>query len=316
MQYWGALLCFLALSVSADNTLYEELKTNSDGSIQPLDRYDFSLEQTPPFMDDRLPETVDDYQVSESLKEQFQPINDDAGKDYLPQTITVNDELPSHYKAVIGDSLYLQLMMLSSIGALGLLPEELTNWNAAKLKEKSLSQRWKDHVTTKPVWDDDSWVINYIGHPVSGAWYYTMARNDGLSIGESATFSALMSTFFWEYGYEAFAEVPSIQDLIFTPLFGSLFGEGMFVLQGRLDENNGMILGSRSLGNISYFFLDPLGNIARGMRNILKSFHVNADVTMTIQSYPYAMPQLRLAPPFEDSIRYKERELGFIITFE
>ncbi|MFZ2890098.1 DUF3943 domain-containing protein, partial [Sulfuricurvum sp.] len=53
-----------------------------------------------------------------------------------------------------------------------------------------------------------------------------MARNDGLSIGESAAFSTLMSTFFWEYGYEAFAEVPSIQDLIFTPLVGSLFGEG------------------------------------------------------------------------------------------
>ncbi|WP_299805720.1 DUF3943 domain-containing protein, partial [Sulfuricurvum sp. RIFOXYD2_FULL_44_160] len=122
-------------------------------------------------------------------------ISSNAPKDYTPTFINVNEELPTRYKSVVEDSLYLQLIMLSSIGALAMMPEDITNWNAAKLEEKSLSQRWKDHVTTRPVWDNDSWAINYIGHPVSGAWYYTMGRNDGLSIGESAALSALMSTF-------------------------------------------------------------------------------------------------------------------------
>lgn len=243
-------------------------------------------------------------------------ISSGAAKDYSPTFINVNEELPPRYRAVVEDSLYLQLIMLSSIGALAMMPEDITNWNAAKLEEKSLSQRWKDHVTTRPVWDHDSWAINYIGHPVSGAWYYTMGRNDGLSIGESAALSALMSTFVWEYGYEAFAEVPSIQDLIFTPLLGSFLGEGMYILEGKLDRQGGELFGSRALGNVSYFFLDPLGRIADGMKNALLFFRIDLDVTMSIQTYPQFRPiPHRLSGEPTDSILYNDREIGFIITF-
>lgn len=242
----------------------------------------------------------------------------DGYKDYLPQNVNVNQQLPTRYGSVIEDSIYLQGVMLSAIAVLALMPENITNWNAAKLEEKSLSQRWKDHVSTAPVWDNDNWFINYVGHPVSGAWYYTMARNDGLSIQESAMVSVLMSTFVWEYGYEAFAEVPSIQDLIFTPLFGSILGEGMFALQGKLDRQNGMILGSKRLGDIGYFLIDPLGNIAAWMRSGLNYFHINADVTMTIQTYPLAGKEkrswesLNTPPAFSNY----EREYGFIIRIQ
>ncbi|PHM16852.1 MAG: hypothetical protein CJD30_09495 [Sulfuricurvum sp. PD_MW2] len=243
---------------------------------------------------------------------------DDGYKDYFPQNVNVNQQLPNRYGSVIEDSIYLQGVMLSAIAVLALMPESITNWNAAKLEEKSLSQRWKDHVSTAPVWDNDNWFINYVGHPVSGAWYYTMARNDGLNIQESAIVSVLMSTFVWEYGYEAFAEVPSIQDLIFTPLFGSILGEGMFVLQGKLDRQNGMIFGSKKLGNIGYFLIDPLGNIAAWMKSGLNYFHINADVTMTIQTYPLAGKENRSweslnTPP---SFSNHEREYGFIIRIQ
>ncbi len=243
---------------------------------------------------------------------------DDGYKDYLPQNLNLNQQLPNRYRSVVEDSIYLQGVMLSSIAVLALMPESITNWNAAKLEEKSLSERWKDHVSTAPVWDNDNWFINYVGHPVSGAWYYTMARNDGLSIQEAAVVSVLMSTFVWEYGYEAFAEVPSIQDLIFTPLFGSIIGEGMFVLQGKLDGQNGMILGSKRLGYIGYFLIDPLGNIADWMENGLNYFHINADVTMTIQTYPLSGNERRsweimnTPPAFFDD----EREYGFIIRIQ
>jgi len=298
MHYRALLLLLISISLFAnDPSLYDTLKETSSKTETTLPSE---------ILSDTTLRDVD----------LFKPL-DGGVKDYLPTTINVNEELPYRYRDAIEDSVYLQAVMLSAIGVLALLPEDISNWNAAKLKEKSLSQRWKDHVTTKPVWDHDDWTINYIGHPVSGAWYYTMARNDGLSIGESAAFSTLMSTFFWEYGYEAFAELPSIQDLIFTPLVGSFLGEGMFILEGKLDQQGGVVFGSKSLGNISYFFLDPLGRIADGLKDTLMLFRVDLDVTMNIQTYP----QFRVIPHHlsgepTDSILYSDREIGFIITFQ
>ncbi|MDP3464537.1 MAG: DUF3943 domain-containing protein [Sulfuricurvum sp.] len=318
MGYWTVLLLSIAIAASADNTLYDALKTSSSLKTQKVTLYDFSMELTPSLSDDGLSDSLQQYQISESLKEQLHPINTDVGKDYSPDYINVNEELPYRYKKLIEDSLYLQLLMISSVGFLTLLPESITSWNMEELQKQTLSERWFENVSSTPVWDNDNWIVNYIGHPVSGAFYYTMARNDGMSIGESAAFSALMSTFFWEYGYESFAETPSIQDLIFTPLLGSILGEGMIVLQGKLDQKGGVIFGSRTLGNISYFFLDPLGNIAHGMKGILKTFNIDLDVTMTIQTYPQTgttMPQFRFLDPKEDSIRAREREIGFVITF-
>jgi hypothetical protein len=198
------------------------------------------------------------------------------------------------------------------------MPESITNWNTEKLQEQSLYERWDEHISTTPVWDNDDWVINYIGHPVSGAFYYTMARNDGMSIGESAAFSALMSTFFWEYGYEAFAEVPSIQDLIVTPLFGSIFGEGMFMLEKKLDQRGGVVFGSTTLGNIGYFLLDPMGSIADWMRNTLILLNLEPEVTMTFRTYPQggAWQPFHLTPFPENSTDVREREYGFVITFQ
>ncbi|MCX6061899.1 MAG: DUF3943 domain-containing protein [Campylobacterales bacterium] len=298
-------LFLAAITVSAESTLYDELKTNPSLEVQQPHTSDFS----PFFVDDPYLYPIDDH-----LIEAFQRLNGDQGKDYLPQTINVNEELPWRYRKVVEDTLYLQLLLLSSVSFLTLLPQSITSWDVKELQKKSLSERWFEHVSTPPVWDHDDWVINYIGHPVSGAWYYTMARNDGMSISESAAFSALMSTFFWEYGYEAVAEVPSIQDLIFTPLLGSFLGEGMYVLEGKLNANGGLVFGSRTIGDISYFFLDPIGNIAHGMKNILNAFHIDADVTMTIQTYPLA--QSRVTAPYEDSMDYREREYGFRIIFQ
>lgn len=291
----GALSLLLTINIFADTAaLYDTLKQPSAVTEQnhTISSETFEKGELPPFYNQH--------------------------QEYLPQLINVNEQLPDRYRSVIEDSIYLQGVMLSSIGLLALMPESITNWNAAKLEEKSLSQRWKDHVTTKPVWDNDSWVINYIGHPVSGAWYYTMARNDGLSIQESAVVSVLMSTFVWEYGYEAFAEVPSIQDLIFTPLFGSIFGEGMFMLQGKLDEQGGMLWGSKTLGSVSYFLIDPLGNIADWMENGLNNFHINADVTMMIQTYPhFQIESQHLFGDFKAELPpHEKREYGFVIRFQ
>jgi hypothetical protein len=301
MIRWILFLLIAAITAFADNTLYDELKRNDTLQSEQKYRSDFSIQPLPTF----------------ASSEQFHLIDGSEGQDYIPHYINVNNEFPDRYKNLVGDSVYLQFLMISSIGFLAILPESVTNWNSEKLKERSLGERWKENVTTTPVWDNDNWMINYIGHPVSGAFYYTLARNDGMSIGESAAFSTMMSTFFWEYGYESFAEIPSIQDLIFTPLLGSILGEQMFTLQKKLDQNGGVVLGSKTLGDMGYFILDPLGNIAYGIGNTLKKFNFDADVTMNIQTYPQAkdIPHYP-ETPIEDSLRFKEREYGFIITIQ
>jgi len=292
-----AFLLLVSVIVSANEPLYDELKRGSSPEVQQS-----AALGSNPFL------------LGDPFNEKVRRLNGDEQKDYLPQTINVNAMLPLHYRKVIEDTLYLQLLLLSSVSFLTFLPQSVTSWNMEELQKKSLSERWFEHISTPPVWDHDHWSINFIGHPISGSWYYMMARNDGLSMSESATFSVLMSTFFWEYGYEAVAETPSIQDLIFTPLIGSILGEGMFILEGKLDQNGGLLFGSKIIGNISYFFLDPMGNIAYGMKNILNTFHINTNVTMTIQTY--SQGQFQAIATQRDYIGYGEREYGFMITFQ
>jgi len=289
MHRWAYGLLLIAVSAVCETSLYEKI----------------SIPESPPFQSPMHPFSED--------KPLLLP---KTLLDYEPQTIYLDETLSPRDQVLVGDTLYLQAVMLSSIGILALMPESVTNWSEAKLKDKSLWSRWKENVSSGPVWDQDDWVINYIGHPVSGAWYYTMARNDGFSQGESAFFSFLMSTFFWEYGYEAFAEVPSTQDLIITPLIGSFLGEGMMVLQNKLDERQGILFGSKTLGNISYFLIDPLGSIAEGIHSLLISLGLDAKVSMQIRTYPRAqgMPLFPFMTSPEYSMLYGEREYGFVIT--
>ena len=169
---------------------------------------------------------------------------------------------------LLKDTLYLQVFMIGTIGILYLLPSSVTNWDKDDI---GLGDQWLEHVKAGPVWDEDDFFINYIGHPVSGAWYYMVAREDGFGPWGSFGYSFFLSTFFWEYGYEAFAEIPSTQDLIFTPTLGSLMGEGFWILQSKLDHNGGKIFGSKVLGNISYFLLNPIKRITDGISSLFGS---------------------------------------------
>ena len=191
--------------------------------------------------------------------------------------------------------------MIGTIGVLYMMPTSVTNWEA---EDVSLSEKWKKHVKEGPVWDKDDFAINYIGHPVSGAWYYMVAREDGFDPWRSFAYSFIMSSFFWEYGYEAFAEIPSIQDLIFTPTLGAIMGEGFWYLQSMLDRNKGLIWGSKSLGNVAYFFLNPIKRITSSLNNYF-------DVSIYFH-YKVFMPQ-RLAQvgPMLQNIDYVPSSYGF-----
>jgi hypothetical protein len=151
-----------------------------------------------------------------------------------------------------------------AFGVLYSMPESVTNWDKKDMKKNGIFNKWKQNVKAGPVWDNDDWVLNYITHPYSGGVYYMTARSSGFNIFESFLYSAFMSTFFWEYGIEAFAEIPSKQDLIVTPVIGSIIGEGFFYVKKSIVKHDKKVLNSKFLGYTSLLLIDPFNTILDG----------------------------------------------------
>ncbi|WP_229256463.1 DUF3943 domain-containing protein [Helicobacter pylori] len=151
----------------------------------------------------------------------------------------------------------------SVIGIVGLylMPESVTNWDKEKFGVKS----WFENVRMGPKLDNDSFIFNEILHPYFGAMYYMQPRMAGFSWMASAFFSFITSTLFWEYGLEAFVEVPSWQDLVITPLLGSILGEGFYQLTRYIQRNEGKLFGSLFLGRLAIALMDPIGFIIRDL---------------------------------------------------
>jgi hypothetical protein len=103
-----------------------------------------------------------------------------------------------------------------------ILPRSITMWEDQYWMH--LGRNFKRAYTMPPVWDQDPWAINYIGHPYQGSVFFNTLRSQNCSFQAAAGFT-LFHTVLWEYGTEAFMERPSIQDLIVTPITGVAFGE-------------------------------------------------------------------------------------------
>jgi hypothetical protein len=183
--------------------------------------------------------------------------------------VTVNDSLvyppPYHDWRRLGytSSMYVGATVIA-FGVLWVMPESTTNWDKDEMRETGILWKWKENVKAGPVMDKDNWVLNWITHPYCGGIYYMTARSSGFTVMESFGYSAIMSTFFWEYGIEAFAEVPSIQDLIITPIVGSAMGEGFFYAKKSILKHDKKVLKSRALGITTLFLMDPFNTILDG----------------------------------------------------
>ncbi len=151
-----------------------------------------------------------------------------------------------------------------AFGMLWAMPESATNWDKETIKEKGILWKLKENVKMGPVMDQDNWVLNWVSHPYFGGIYYMTARSSGFTVLESFGYSAVMSTFFWEYGIEAFAETPSKQDLIITPVVGSVIGEGFFYAKKSILRHDRKVLKSKFLGYTSLFLMDPFNTILDG----------------------------------------------------
>lgn len=149
--------------------------------------------------------------------------------------------------------------MLMATGVMMMLPEDMTNWKDTK--GKNVFERWFNNVKQGPVVDKDGFVVNYILHPYSGAVYYMTARSAGYNTWNSLLYVSFVSTFVWEFGLEAFAEPPSIQDLLTTPFIGALMGEGFYLAKRDIVARDYRVLSSRLLGKILVFLMDPVTEV-------------------------------------------------------
>lgn len=180
------------------------------------------------------------------------------------------DRTPSEkYSSMVMETRNMGILSLGIMALLYVMPESVSKWDRDEMKLSTLGDKWLENNRAGPIWDQDEWEINYIGHPYFGAAYYMVARNQGLTPLESGTYSFLMSTFLWEMGIEAFAEIPSKQDIIITPLIGSVIGEAFYIWEQRIEANNNLLMGSPWLGKTVLVLLNPAGSASSGINRLL-----------------------------------------------
>lgn len=147
---------------------------------------------------------------------------------------------------------------LAMMGVMMMMPRDAMKWEPDFVQDAA--RNLGRHLTTAPVWDNDDWRLNYLGHPYAGSIYYNTVRAQGASVWQSFLFSLGASTF-WEYAVEATAEPASTQDLIVTPVVGSLLGELVNQLTLSMKKN-----GTSFLEGVAITILNPTHVAMRGYR--------------------------------------------------
>jgi len=167
---------------------------------------------------------------------------------------------PDYKRLCINSGIVIGLSGLAT-GVTFMLPESISNWNRAEIRSRSLGDSWWAHVSKGPVMDADDAFMNRIAHPYAGSIYYMSARGAGFSAPYSLLCTFVASTFFWEYGIEAFMEIPSLQDLIITPTQGALLGEVFYLTKRAIVANDYKIFDSQLLGCTAAFLVDPVNEL-------------------------------------------------------
>ncbi|MBD5163730.1 MAG: DUF3943 domain-containing protein [Bacteroidales bacterium] len=177
---------------------------------------------------------------------------------------------------------------IGTLVVLETLPEGSTNWSRAEIRETPFYERWWNHVKKGPRYDHDNPIFNYVLHPYAGAVYFMSARSCGFNFWQSLLYSFIISDIGWEFGIEATMERPSVQDLIITPGIGSLIGEAFFHAKHKIVNNGYYVLGSKVIGHIIAFLIDPVNEVmdlfrtspARQAVNVRKGFEMTFQPTI------------------------------------
>jgi len=156
------------------------------------------------------------------------------------------------------DTWYFLGYQVATISILYMMPEGVSGWTDEQKEEYSLSVWW-EHVTN-PTWDSDDDYINYLLHPYWGAAYFVRARERGYDNEQAFWYSVLLSSMY-EFGVEALFEEPSIQDLIVTPVFGSLLGKYFMRVRGDIRERSATRGYRTTKDKWVWVLTDPLGSL-------------------------------------------------------
>jgi len=203
------------------------------------------------------------------------------------------------------DTLYFAGYQWVTIGILYIAPESVSGWTEEQKEGYDMSYWW-DNVT-HPQMDSDDFYINYVLHPYWGAAYFVRARERGYTEREAFWYSVLLSSIY-EFGAEALFEEPSIQDLIVTPVFGSLLGRYFMRVRGDIRDRDDLS-GYRSTRDKWLWTLtDPLGSL-----NQLVDRRVGRETELRIQ--PYRSPlKHTYEPQFESRLGEGETVSGLQVT--
>jgi len=144
-----------------------------------------------------------------------------------------NEQAPFGRKVLLGSGEVLGYNMLVTT-LLFVLPRQVSNWQ--HISTADVRKQYRKTFTSPPAVDGDVWYINYVGHPYQGACYYNALRSQGAKFWQAGLFS-LGHSLIWEYVAEGGLEQPSIQDLIVTPIGGSLLGELIHFGTVRMSRN-------------------------------------------------------------------------------
>ncbi len=166
--------------------------------------------------------------------------------------------VPSYGHMVFKGSAVIVGFELAMMGVMMMLPRESMKWEPDFVQDAT--RNMGRHLTTAPVWDEDDWKLNYLGHPYAGSIYYNTVRAQGASVWQSFLFAFGASTF-WEYVVEATAEPASTQDLIVTPVAGAVLGELVHHLTLSMKKN-----GTSPLEGVIITLLNPTHVAMRGYR--------------------------------------------------
>lgn len=153
------------------------------------------------------------------------------------------------------------ILAVGTLGTLYLLPESFTGWDRSTLN--NIFGNYTTNMGKRGVvWDPDDAFFNFVAHPYVGSCYYIAARKSGYNEFQSFLFSFGMSAVLWEMGIEAISQAPSIQDMIITPGIGSVLGECLYRIEGKIIDNNGKIGESKFAGKVALFLIDPIGSVS------------------------------------------------------
>ena len=130
-----------------------------------------------------------------------------------PQYRVLTDHDHSHHLRVF----------LEEMGALGVGVVEywidrkraITNFDYPSLLDRFTFKAWR--------FDNNGFQINFIGHPLNGMGFHTIARSNGMSL-PGSILVGFATSMLWEFGWE-FREKISINDVMVTTSAGTTIGE-------------------------------------------------------------------------------------------